>query len=346
MMLNTETPAPEGNKEIAISRNRLTVGKFLIRYNALVILVVLIIVATLISPVFLTGSNLFNVFRQQATYMMIAIGMLLVILTGGIDLSVSAMAAIGSIMIALALKNWGFDASGWGLAAAILIGVVSCVIFGAINGFLVAQVKVPAFIVTLATMTAAQGVAFILTNGTTVVLDQDNPMIKKLIHFAENLDPILGIPYPVYLAAAVVIIFGLIMGYTTFGRLIYATGSNETAVLLAGINTKKYKFWSYTICGGLCGLAGLVITARTASATPITVSVDYNMSSIASVVIGGASLNGGEGTVLFTVVGVLIIAVIGNIMNLVSLAVYPQMIVKAAIIVLAVVLKGFSSKRG
>jgi ribose transport system permease protein len=127
--------------------------------------------------------------------------------------------------------------------------------------------------------------------------------------------------------------------------MIYAIGSNESAVQLAGINSKKYLFFTYLLCGTLCGIAGVIVTSRSGNASALTASVDYNMSTIAGVVIGGASLMGGEGTVVMTVIGVFIIAVIGNIMNLVNLASYPQMVVKACVIVLAVLLKSLSSKK-
>lgn len=342
MKLQVNEAATEG-AEIGV--RKMTVRSFLIQYNALVILVALIVVASIISPLFLTSGNIYNVLRQQATYLIIAVGMLMVMLTGGIDLSVSTSAAIGSIMVAYPLEKWGMDASGGGLALAILIGLASCFVFGAINGFFVAYMKMPAFIVTLATMFAGQGVAYMLTNAGTFLLDQQSAGVTALMGFAENSDPLLGVPYPVYLALFIVVLFGLIMSFTSFGRLVIATGSNETAVRLAGINTKKYIFWVYTLCGLLCGVAGLIITAKTGSATPLTTQVDYNMGTIAGVVIGGCSLTGGEGSVPFTVVGVFVIAVIGNIMNLISLAVYPQMIIKAVIIILAVLLKSMSTDK-
>ncbi len=344
MFSQSKKAAVEGEAAV-IGVQKMTLSTFLIRYNALIILVALVIVASIMSPIFSSSGNIYNIFRQQTTYMVIAIGMLLVMLTGGIDLSVSSIAAIGSIMVAYPLQNWGLQNSGWGLAAAIVIGIGCGAVIGAINGFLVAHLKMPAFIVTLATMIAFQGVAFILTNGSTILLDTTIPANSMLVNFAQSNDPLLKIPYPVYVAAAIVILFGLIMSYTSFGRLVIATGSNETAVNLAGINTKKYKFWVYTICGALSGLAGMIITAKTGTATALTASVDYNLSTIAGVVIGGCSLLGGEGSVAFTVVGVLIIAVIGNIMNLINLAVYPQMIVKAVIIILAVLLKSLSQKQ-
>lgn len=339
-----EKPVLEG-KEVLVGNQKMSLGSFLIQYNPLIILALLIIVASIISPIFSSSGNIHNLLRQQTTYMVIAIGVLMVMLTGGIDLSVSSMAAMSSIMVAFSMSRWGFENSGWGLVGAVAVGIGISALIGALNGFLVAQMRIPSFIVTLATMIAFQGVGFIITKGTTMQLDLEKPATLMLTDFAEKVDPLLGVPYTVYLAAAIVILFHLIMTYTSFGRLVIATGSNETAVNLAGINTKKYQFWVYTLCGALCGVAGVIITARTGSATPLTAAVDYNMSTIAGVVIGGTSLLGGQGTVAFTVVGVFIIAVIGNIMNLINLAAYPQMIVKAVIIILAVLLKSLSYKK-
>lgn len=321
------------------------VKKFLINNYPLLILIGLIIVATLISDVFMSTRNIGNLLRQQVTYMIIAIGVMMVLLTGGIDLSVSSMAAISSIMVAYSLSKWGLNDSIGGLFLAILIGVICSTGIGLINGFFIAIVNVNPIIMTLATMMAFQGVGFIITKGSTILLDRGGAATAALTGFATNGDPLLNIPYPIYLAVAVVLLFLFIMNYTTFGRLLMATGSNEIAVRLSGINTKKYIFSAYVISGILSGIAGAVITARTATATPLTAAVDYNMTTIAAVIIGGTSLQGGEGRVSFTVVGVFIIAVIGNIMNLINLPTYPQMVVKAAVIVAAVLLKGFTSKR-
>ena len=337
------------NKGKAAEQNLLNnssaIKKFLINYYPLLILLGLIIVASLISDVFMSSRNISNLLRQQVTYMIIAIGVMMVLLTGGIDLSVSSMAAISSIMVAYSLAKWGLNDSVGGLFLAVLIGVACSTGIGIINGFLIAIVNVSPIIATLATMMAFQGVGFIITKGSTVLLNRGGIATQLLTGFAEYGDPIFNIPYPIYVAAFVVLLFLFIMNYTTFGRLLMATGSNETAVRLSGINTKKYIFSAYVISGILSGVAGAIITARTGTATPLTASVDYNMTTIAAVIIGGTSLQGGEGKVSFTVVGVFIIAVIGNIMNLIHLPTYPQMVVKAVVIVVAVLLKGITSKR-
>lgn len=342
-MLTKTNKKTTDEQQAVIGMQKKSTVQILMERNALVLLILLCIVSSVISPLFFTSGNIFNLLRQQSTYLVIAIGVLVVMLTGGIDLSVSSIAAIGGIMCAIPLTEWGYD-TGLGLFSAILIGLGCCVIIGAINGFFVSYLNMPAFIVTLATSFSIQGVAFILTNGAPILMDFTFPSSTMLIKFGELSDPVFGIPYPVILAAVVVLIFYFIMTYTSFGRLVTAIGSNETAAYLAGINVRRYKFWVYVISSLLSGVAGIIILARAGSATPLTATSDYNLSAIAGVVIGGCSLTGGEGNVPYTVIGVFVIAVIGNIMNLMSLAAYPQMIVKGMIIVLAVLLRSITSK--
>jgi ribose transport system permease protein len=328
----------------ALNSKNADLVRLLFKYNAVIVLIVLIIVASLISPVFLSPYNISNVFRQQSTYMLIALGVLMVMLTGGIDLSVSSMAALGSVVVVYFLTKMGFQEYSWGLPGAVVMGILAGFAVGCANGFMVAKLKMPAFIVTLASMYGIKGLSFIITNGNTILLRQTYANNAALVSFAADPDPIFGIPWTVYLMVVVVIVIGLVMHFTAFGRLVTATGSNETAVQLAGINSKKYIFLVYVLSGTLCGLAGVIIASRSGSATALTASVDYDMTTIAAVVIGGASLKGGEGNVPMTVIGVFVLAVIGNIMNLVSLAIYPQMVVKAVIIILAVLLKSINSK--
>jgi ribose transport system permease protein len=342
MFMFTASDAAPVIKTEETGEKRNNIVRLLFKYNAVVLLVVMFIVASIISAVFLSPENMVNILRQQSTFMLVALGMLMVMVTGGIDLSVSSMVAVTSIMVAYMLKVVGWQNYSWGLMMSIVVAIAIGFLFGAINGFLVAKLNMPAFIVTLAMMYAVKGIAYIITDANTILLDQNVPAVTALIAFATgSLGPV---PYPVILMIILIIIIGLVMHFTTFGRLVTATGSNETAVQLAGINSKRYKFWVYAICGTLCGVAGIIVAARSGSASALTTSVNYDMTTIAAVVIGGASLKGGEGNVPMTVVGVFVLAVIGNIMNLVSLGVYPQLVVKAVIIILAVLLKSISSK--
>lgn len=330
-------------------REKLTFRSFILKYNAILILIILIIAASFISPLFMTKTNLFTLFRQQAVYLIIAMGMLMVIITAGIDLSAASTTCVSSVVLACAVARWnmGLSSSVAGTWGAIGLTLLIALAIGAINGVLVARLRMPSFIVTLATSYAGEGVAYIITKGNTIMLDTSSISYSMLVYpgFAAKNTILLGIPYTVILAVIVVIIFYFIMKYTTFGRMVYAIGSNESAVQLAGINSKKYLFFVYLLEGLLCGIAGIILVCRSGNASALTSSGDYAMSTIAGVVIGGASLAGGEGTVIFTVIGVFIIAIIGNIMNLINLPSYPQMVVKAAVIILAVLLKSVSSKK-
>ncbi len=337
------TAAPESTLAASRGTQKLTVSGFLMKYNCIIIFIALFIVASCISPMFCTPTNIFTTLRQQVPYIIIGMSMLIIIITGGIDLGAASVAGVSSIVTAYAMINWGMSGGGIGTVGAVLLGVLMGAIFGAVNGFLIARLRMPAFIVTLATMTAGEGICYIITKGNTLMLDSKTEGYKELVGFSVN--SIGPVPVAVIFAAVVVAIFFFLMKYTTFGRMVYAIGSNESAVQLAGINSKKYLFLVYLIGGILCGIAGVVITSRSGNASALTAGVDYPMTTIAGVVIGGASLAGGEGSVLLSVVGILIMAVIGNIMNLVNVASYPQMVVKAAVIILAVLLKSVTSKK-
>jgi len=339
------TPDPKLKTVDDAPKTGMRVVRLLFKYNAVLILIIMFIAATFMSEYFLTPENMYNVLRQQSSFMLVGLGMLMVMLTGGIDLSVSSTVTVSSIMVCHCLKPLLFQNQAWGLFASIVIAILVGFCFGCANGFFVSVLNMPAFIVTLAMMYAGRGIAFIITDANTILLDQLIPANEVYVSFATGADPLFRIPFPSYLMIALIIVVGLVLHFTAFGRLITAVGSNETAVQLAGINSKKYKFWAYALCGALCGVAGVILAARTGSATALSTSVSYDMTSIAAVVIGGASLKGGEGNVPMTVVRIFVLAIIGNIMNLVGVAVYPQLVVKAVIIILAVLLKSISSRR-
>ena len=325
-------------------KGKLSVGEFILKYNAPIILVIVFIASCFINPLFATWGNLSTVLRQQAVYLVIAMGMLMVVVTAGIDLGAATTATLSSIILGCCFLRWniGVDSFG-GVWVAILLAVLSSTLIGVINGFLVAKMRMPAFIVTLATNYAVNGVCYIITKGNTMMLK--GLPYEKLVYPGFAFKTVLGIPYMVILAVIIVVIFHFVMKYTTFGRMVYAIGSNENAVQLAGINSKKYLFIVYLLNGILGGIAGVLLVCRSGNATALTCSGDYAMSTIAGVVLGGASLAGGEGTVAYTVIGVFIIAIIGNIMNLCNVPSYPQDIVTGAIIIFAVLLKSLSTKK-
>ncbi|MDR0878325.1 MAG: ABC transporter permease [Treponema sp.] len=314
-------------------------------YSCFIILIGLIIVASILSPVFFSKQNIFNVFRQQAPIAMLALGVLIVIVTGGIDLSTGAMLAVSNTVVAYFITFLHFD-SMMGVWLAIVMGILVGTAIGCVNGAIVAYLKMPSFIVTLAITTMGRGVAYMITMGSPIrlpVKPDINPGSERLFWFGQNGDPLIGMPFSAWVVILFVILFWFLMKYTTFGRLIVATGSNTDASRLAGINVKKYMFSAYMICGALSGVAGVLITARAGIATP-SAGTGFELTAIAAAVIGGASLSGGKGRVGNTIVGVFILALIGNIMNLLSIPVYPQQIMQGAIIIIAVLLNAGKQK--
>ena len=342
-MSDANNSAPRLDAQNTVTAQRISFRTFLTRYNAIIILVLLFLFASIFVDKFLTSMNIFTLLRQQVPYLIIGMGMMMVIITGGIDLSVCSVAAVSSILVAYSMRNWGLSGGGGDTWVAIALGVGVGAAFGVVNGLLIAGLRMPAFIVTLAMMYAGEGIAYIITGGNTVMLDAQSEGYSELVGFA--MATVSGLPYSVIFAFIIVIIFFFVMKFTTFGRMVYAIGSNETAVKLAGINSKKYLFFVYLLSGILCGVAGVIITSRSGNASALTARVDYNMATIAGVVIGGASLAGGEGTVVMTGVGIFVIAIISNIMSLMGIPSFPQMVVKAMVIILAVLLRSISNKK-
>jgi len=318
--------------------HRRSLQRLFLEHNALVMLVLLAIVASVLSPDFFTYQNLGNLLRQLTPLLLVSIGMLIVILTAGIDLSVASVAAVGGIVVAMTLNVMPVE-GGLGLLLAVTVAVASGVLMGLATGTFIAYFRMAPFIATLAMMTAGRGLAFILSNGQPQRLDDKLTSAQWLRDFGRLADGVLGIPWPVWLAILVTVIFALIVRYNTYGRLTIACGSNETAVRLAGIPVERYKLAAYGICGGLAALAGVVIASRSGVAAP-SAGIALELDAIAACVIGGALLTGGKGTIFYTVVGVLVLGLIGNIMNLLSVPAYPQQIIKGAIIVIAVLLQG------
>ncbi|WDZ79099.1 ABC transporter permease (plasmid) [Ensifer adhaerens] len=326
-----------------MSNNRRATGlvSTLINYNIYIMLATLLVVSAMLSEHFLTLQNISNLLRQLAPLALVSIGMLLVVLTGGIDLSVGSAAAIGGMGVAMAMPMLPFE-GGAALLVCILGAVLFGTLLGAINGLLVAGFGMASFVATLAMMTMARGLAYMLSNGQPVRFPRDLATAQILTEFGSKGVPGVNVPWPVLSVLLVIALFVFLLRQTSWGRLTVATGSNENAVRLAGLPVWRYKFLAFTLCGALSALAGVFVTARTAVGTPVT-GVGLELDAIAACVIGGALLSGGKGTVTNTMIGVLILGLIGNIMNLMSVPAYPQQIIKGVIIILAVLMQGFGA---
>ncbi|GIP34935.1 ABC transporter permease [Paenibacillus sp. J2TS4] len=308
---------------------RFNFKQFIIDNNTYIILAILIIISALLSDTFFTSMNIRNILLQQAGPILVAIGMLFVILTGGIDLSVGSVMAVGATVSAILISDFGMN-----YAPAMVLAVLIGMLFGIFTGALVAYAGIQGFVASLATMTIARGVSFVITEGKPVKLAPG------------TLDTIVSKTYmfPIIIIAIVLIIVcALVQKYTAWGRIVIAIGSNQTAVQLAGIRTKRYVMSTYAVSAALAALAGVFIAARSSTGSA-TVGMGQELDAIAACVIGGASLAGGKGFVVKAVAGGLILGIIGNIMNLMAVPSYPQDIIKGFIIIAAVFLQILTNK--
>ncbi|MCL2895072.1 ABC transporter permease [Brenneria tiliae] len=289
----------------------------------------MLIVANFLSDRFYTPENITNVLRQSVPLGLAAIGMLFVILTGGIDLSVGSIMALVSVAVALLIPEIG-------LMPAIIAGAGIATLVGAAAGSLVTFFNIAPFIATLAMMTIARGVALIAAKGQPIFIDD-----VSYVNFGTGY--LLGLPLPVYVFIAFALLAHFVYRYTVFGRLVVSIGSNETATRFAGVRVDWYKFAVYALSGLACGLAGVLASTRTGVGSPV-MSIGFELDVIAAVVVGGASLAGGRGTVVNTIIGVLILSIISNLMNLMNISGYNQQVVKGVIIIVAVMLESFKSR--
>lgn len=300
--------------------------KLLVATGMLPGLIVLVIIGTIVSPAFLTGTNISNVLRISAPLGLIAIGQTLVILSGrgGIDLSV------GTVMAASAVIGAGF--ADQGLAAVLLASLAAGAFFGLINGLGVVTAGLQPFIVTLATFTIARGVGYELTQAQPIILNL--PDLSYLAH-----GRIWFVPVPIVIFAAVLVLGQAILSRTVFGRTLYAVGGNDEAAYASGVNVGVYRLAVYVISGLLAGLAGVLGMAQLSTADP-NFGTGYELQAIAAVVVGGAMLSGGRGTIAGTAVGVLIMALVSNLLNLVNVNPWTHLLVTGLIVIIVVAASG------
>jgi ribose transport system permease protein len=285
-------------------------------------LLVLSAVFWALTPHFLTTSNLLNVTQQTAINAIIAAGMTFVIITAGIDLSVGSILALAGVVLGSAL------AAGVPLPLALLSAPAVGLLCGQVNGLLITLGRLPPFIATLGMMSVARGGALMYTAGRPVSgFDEEFRFLAtgELFH----------VPSPVWIMLVVYVLAHFVLTKTRLGRYTYAIGGNEQAALLSGVNTKLYKTLAYGLSGMLSGLAAVILTARLNSAQPIA-GIMYELDAIAATVIGGTSLTGGEGTVVGTLIGALIMGVLRNGLNLLGISSFLQQIVIGSVIIVAV----------
>ena len=327
-MSTIKTTADAGLAQAGATDGRLSALKDrlqqLLAFASLLAIVVFFAVA---SPIFFTYPNITSILFSTVVIGTLAVGTTFVIITGGIDLSIGTGMALCAVMSGVFIVNWGLPL-GVGVLCAVLFGGL----IGLVNGFNVAFLKLPPFIATLAMMLVAQGLALVISHSAPIYFTSSPGYVKistgKLI-------PGLDLPNAVLILLAGCLVSGLVLGKTVLGRYTYSIGSNELATALSGVNVRRWKLVIYTLAGLFIGLAGVLISARLGSAQPAT-GAGYELQAIAAVVIGGTSLAGGKGSILGTVIGALIISVLNNGLQIMSIEQEWQKVILGLVILVAV----------
>jgi ribose transport system permease protein len=305
----------------------------LVRFQSLIALAVMVTALGFMSDKFLTADNGLNILRQISVNLCLSIGMTVVIVSGGIDLSIGAVLALAGAVAAGLLKN-GLVLAPLGVrlqftaTGAVVAGLATGAVLGWINGVAITRLRLPAFIATLGMLSIARGLTMLWTGGFPITgLGDSFGFIGTGM--------VLAIPTPVWIAGTLAVLFALIMRDAVFGRHVYAVGGNELAARFSGLPIERVRLAVYTVAGALAGVAGLIVTSRLDSAQP-NAGLGYELDSIAAVVIGGASLAGGRGTILGTVLGCLIIGVLNNGLFLLNVSPFWQQVIKGLVILIAV----------
>jgi ribose transport system permease protein len=312
------------------------------KLQPLIALIVMVVALSLLSDKFLTLANQRNILLQISVNLCLSIGMTLVILTGGIDLSVGAILALAGAVAAGLLKN-GLVLKAFGVVlqftsfGAIIAGILTGLALGLFNGFVITRFRLPPFVATLGMLSIGRGLTMLWTGGFPVT-----DLGPRFGFIGSGM--FLGIPMPVWISAALVVLFYIVSQRTALGRYIYAVGGSERATAFSGINVDHLKLWVYALGGALAAVAGLVVTARLDAADP-KAGLGYELDSIAAVVIGGTSLSGGRGSILGTVLGCLIIGVLNNGLFLLDVSPFWQQVVKGFVILAAVALDKMGGRR-
>lgn len=327
--MNADTNGPAGNPVIG----------FLKEHVVLVALLVLVVFNAIMSPVFLKPENLFNILRQISFVGIISVGMTFVIISGGIDLSVGSMAGfVGGFAIiilnaVLGEAGGALEPSGRELGAvfiAIPVGVLAGLLLGLLNGILISKARIVSFIATLSGMAVFRSLALFMADG-----GEYRSMSMTLFGKA-GMDSLGPVPYPVIVWVLVCVIGHVLLTKTRYGRHVYAIGCNEQAVRYSGINVDRIKILTYTLIGVCTGISAVLLASRMNSVSSSGTGMGFELDAIAAVIIGGTKMKGGSGTIVGTVLGVILLGVINNMLNLLDVSAYLQGTVKGLIIVVAV----------
>ena len=294
-------------------------------------LILLLVVLSILSPNFLTETNLSSVVRQTAVINIMALGMTMIIIAGGIDLSVGSILAFGGLMGTMALEK------GSSIPVGVLIGIIAGMFWGFVNGLLTTKLKINPFIVTLGTLGIVRGVTLIISNGLPV-----HNIPQSFSYVGEG--TLAGVPFVLWILLICAVLVHIILEHTKVGRYAFAIGSNPDAAFYAGIPVAFHTTAVYALSGMLTGLAGMIEASRLMTGQP-TAGQGYELQAIAAVVIGGGSLRGGEGTVTGTLVGAFIMGLLSNGSDLLGISPYVQQAIIGAVIILAVFLDELRKRR-
>jgi ribose transport system permease protein len=300
-------------------------SNFMEHYAIYIILVALIAILSVINPNFFTTSNLLNVLRQCSIYAILAMGMTFVIISGGIDLSVGALTACCSCIVAIFIVKWGMN-----MWLAVLLTIIIGGVIGAINGFIIAKMKVPFFLATVGMMYILKGLALVITNENSISgFPKEFAIFGGIVKFP--------IPPQVIIAAIVFVVLYILLNHTKTGRYTFALGSNWQAAKLSGVNVDRYTINVYMLSGLCAGIAGIILAARLKVGSPITAQ-GYEMDAVCAVAIGGTSMLGGSGSLAKTIVGALVLTIIRVGLNMLNITTSIQQIIIGLVIVVVVAL--------
>ncbi|MFB2552777.1 ABC transporter permease [Ensifer soli] len=332
----------------AAGRRKKSIVELLFEGRAFFALIAIIVVFSSLSPNYFTVSNFLIMASHVAIFGLLAIGMLLVILNGGIDLSVGSTLGLAGCIAGFLMKGVHLEALGVILYPAVWVVVVLTLAVGAavgaVNGLLIAYLRVPAFVASLGVLYVARGIALLMTNGLTYNNLGGRPELGNTGFDWLGFNRLFGVPIGVIVLAVVALVCAVLLTRTAFGRWLYASGGNERAAELSGVPVKRVKVLVYVISGVCAALAGLVLSSQLTSAGP-TAGTTYELTAIAAVVIGGAALTGGRGTVIGTMLGAFVIGFLSDGLVIIGVSAYWQTVFTGAVIVLAVLLNSIKYGR-
>ncbi|WP_428394575.1 ABC transporter permease [Lichenicoccus sp.] len=343
--------------DTSLSGRRTTMGGFggdfdfarlLLEGRAFFALIVIILVFSFLSPYYFSVGNFLTMASHVAIYGILAVGMLLVILNGGIDLSVGSTLGLSGVIAGLLMQGVTFSAFGVTLYPPVwVVAVLACMLgafVGLVNGVLVARFKVPAFVATLGVMYVARGAALLITNGLTYNNLGGETALGNTGFDWLGFNRLFGVPIGVVILAVAALIGSVVLTRTAFGRWLYASGGNERAAELSGVPVKRVQVSVYVLSGICASVAGLILTSQLTSAGP-TAGVSYELTAIAAVVIGGAALTGGRGNIRGTMLGAFVIGFLSDGLVIIGISSYWQTVFTGAVIVLAVLLNAIQYRR-